>query len=176
MRDSETVVRYPHEATVTRRGGKKHVEVHDPRTSVTMKDLDCEVVLFFEGADFSGDAPLLEVSIRPTTGAKAFQPWRFMPRLPRYLQYARATIAHREGDAVAALRALREAGSTRRGLGDEFYRAVADEYRALVAEGEPHPVKALAASQPVDISTASRWITETRRRGYLKKETISNDR
>jgi transposase len=62
---------------------------------------------------------------------------------------------------------LREIGTTRRGLGDEFYRLVAQSYRAFAAEAEPYPVKALAEMHHVVISTASRWINEAKRRGYI---------
>jgi hypothetical protein len=61
-------------------------------------------------------------------------------------------------------------GATRRGLDADFYKLVAESYKALVAEGEEHPVKALAEMQPVDISTASRWIKEARRRGFIREK------
>jgi hypothetical protein len=60
------------------------------------------------------------------------------------------------------MRELRAAGATRRGLGDEFYRLVAE-----VIRGKPYPVAALAEMQAVDRSTASRWISGARSRGLL---------
>jgi transposase len=63
--------------------------------------------------------------------------------------------------------ALREMGATKRGLGDYVYRVVAESYKAIVLEGEQHPVKALAEMHIVDISTASRWISEAKRRGLI---------
>lgn len=154
MRDKDTVIRLPHSDT-------------DPRVSVTIKDEGLTLVLFFVAADVTGKGPLLELRLEPDAD-KPFEPWHLMPRLPLYLQYARAAIAWRDNDALAAMRALREAGATRRGLNDDFYRSVAESYDSLIAEGEQHPVKALAAMQPVDISTASRWIKEARRRGFIR--------
>jgi hypothetical protein len=92
---------------------------------------------------------------------------QFAPRSPLYLQYARAAMTDNDDDWTGSLRALREIGATRRGLGDEFYRQIGSNYAAITAEGEPHPVKALAEMHHVVISTASRWITEARRRGYI---------
>ena len=90
-----------------------------------------------------------------------------MPEIPLHLQYARAALAGNQGNAQAALRAMQKVNAPRRGLTDDFLRAVADSYRALVAEGEQYPIKALARLQYKDISTASRWVTEARRRGFL---------
>jgi hypothetical protein len=171
MRDSETIIRSPHSATVTRVKGKRHVEVHDPRLSVSIVESGAVLTLFFPAeTGWTGEAEPLEIKITPHEGADPFEPWRLMPRLPLYLSYARASLAHRENDIHAAMQALRALGSSRRGLGDEFYRLIAQSYEALVAEGEQHPVKALAKMQPVDISTASRWIKEARRRGYLDEK------
>ena len=129
MLDSETVIRSPHDATVTLRRGNKHVQVNDPRTSVTMADQGCEVVLFFEGADFSGEAQLLEVRMLPAAGAP-FEPWRCVRRLPLYLKYARAAMTWEHRDATKALWVLRQLGNTRRGLSDDFYRRIARSYMA----------------------------------------------
>jgi DNA-binding MarR family transcriptional regulator len=60
------------------------------------------------------------------------------------------------------MRELRRAGATRRGLSDEFYRLAAD-----AISGKEHPVKALAEMQQVDISTASRWLSSARTRGFI---------
>ncbi len=157
MLDKDTHVRSPHSRS-------------DRRLSVAMKEAGSTLTLFFPlETGWSGEAELLELRLEPDDGTR-FEPWRLVPRLPLYLQYARATLAHRHDDVSAALRALRELGATRRGLGDDFYSLVAQSYEALVAEGERHPVKALAEMQPVDISTASRWIKEARGRGLIKEE------
>jgi hypothetical protein len=104
------------------------------------------------------------------------QPWRLIPRLPLYVRYARAIVAHRDDDLAAALRALRDVGSGRRGLGDDFYRAVAELYNTLVREGEPSPITAIAESQPVSISAASKWVTRARDLGYLEQKEASGAR
>jgi hypothetical protein len=167
MLDRETVVNIPHDATVTRKGGRKEVRVDDPRTSVAMQEEGARLTLFFDpDTALAGDAQLLEIRLSPAASG-AFEPWRLLPDLPLHLQYARATLAHEYGDVHAALTALRQVSSTRRGLSDDFLRLVAQIYGSLVAEGEPYPIKALAKAQHVDVSTASRWITAARGRGLL---------
>jgi hypothetical protein len=165
--DTETVVRVPHDAVARVKDGKKRVDVRDPRVSVEMHDQGCTVLLFFESMAL--DAQLLEVRILPD--APVFEPFSVMPRAGLYARYARAALAHKHGDAEAALRALRGAGATRRGLSPEFYRQIAEQYNGLIAEGVRHPVKTLAEMQHVKISTASRWITKARELDYLKDGT-----
>lgn len=154
MLDADTVVRIP-------------ASDADPRVSVSMKDRGCEFVLFLP--DSSGEGDLLELRVLPDT--EKLEPRilrQFVPQAPLYLDYARAVMQLRDGDVREALQALRHVGATRRGLGEDFYRLVAQEYRALVDEGERYPVKALSELHHVVISTASRWIKEARRRGYVK--------
>jgi hypothetical protein len=168
MLDRDTVIRDPHAATVTRSGGKRRVRVDDRRVSVAMQEQGATLTLFFEPElAWTGEAPLLELRLEPPASGKPFEPWRLVPRLPLHLQYARATLAHDHDNVTAALRALRQISSTRRGLSDDFLRLVAQAYTALVAEGEPHPIKALAEMQPVDKSTASRWVSAARERKFL---------
>jgi hypothetical protein len=162
----ETVIRVPHAVNVRRVDGKKEGEVLDPRVSVTIKDRGCELVLFFENLDPS--SPLLELRLLP--GPTAFEPWRFVPQLPLYLSYARAAMGLEREDTAAALRALRQAGSGRRGLSDDFLKIVAEMYKAFVADGEPYPIKAIAGTQSVSHSGAWRWVNEARRRGFLLEE------
>lgn len=127
------------------------------------------LTLFFDpdGA-LTGEAALLEIRLSPAPSGE-FEPWRLMPKLPLHAQYARASLVRSQGDAAGAIRSLRQVDTTRRGLSDEFLRAVADVYASLVAEGERYPVKALAASQHVDKSTASRWLSAARNRGLIKE-------
>jgi hypothetical protein len=159
MLDQNTVINVPHSDT-------------DPRTSVTVQEQGAVLTLFFPAETaLSGEAELLEVRLEPTNGE--FAPWYLVPRLPLILSYARATIAFRRDDAAAALRALRKLGSTRRGLSDDHYRIVAQLYDGLVREGERHPVKALAIAQRVDISTASRWVSGAKQRGFVEAEKVS---
>jgi hypothetical protein len=157
MLDSETVIHSPHSDT-------------DDRLSVSIEEEGGTLVLFFpRDTGWSGESKLLEVQLLPRK-REPFEPWKLMPRLPLLMQYARASLAHRGDDIDATLRALRAVGAPRRGHSPDFYLAVAKSYEALRAEGELHPVKALAKSQPVDISTASRWIKEARRRGLISEE------
>lgn len=166
MLDGETEVRVPHAATKTRKG----TTIDDPRTSVAMHEQCATITLFFDPEKaLAGTAPLLEVRLSPAAGG-TFEPWKLMPQVPLYLRYARASLTHQDGDAMAALRALRQVTSTRRGLSDDFLRLVAQTYESLVAEGEPSPVKTLAELQQVTISATSRWISAARARGFLPTE------
>jgi hypothetical protein len=167
MLDRDTVIRSPHAATHVRKDGRTVTQVDDPRVSVTMQEEGATLALFFDRERaWAGDAPLLEVRLTPTAGG-VFEPWRLLPTLPLQLQYARASLAHDRDNVAAALRALRQVTTTRRGLSDDFLRLVAELYGSLVAEGESYPVKALAAAQHVDKSTASRWVSAARKRGLL---------
>ena len=167
MLDKDTVIRHPHAATKAR--GQK-ARIDDPRTSVAMQEEGATLTLFFDpDRAMAGDAALLEVRLEPAADGQ-FEPWRLLPRLPLHMTYARAILAWRHDDAATALDALRELGSTRRGLSDNFLSTVAHIYASLVAEGERYPIKALAAAQHVDKSTASRWVTTARQRGFLTEE------
>jgi hypothetical protein len=165
-----TVIRNPHEVVVTRKAGRTHRDKVDPRVSVAMQEEGATLTLFFDPETaLSGDAPLLEIRLTPTAGGE-FEPWRLLPNLLLHVQYARAELAWDRDDASAALRALRQVSTTRRGLSDDFLGTVARLYDALIAEGEKYPVKTLAAAQHVDISTASRWVSAARARGLLGED------
>jgi hypothetical protein len=153
--DSETVIRAPHSDD-------------DQRASVSMKTHGCELVLFFD--DLGRKGPLRELRLLP--GSEELEPWavrRLAPQAPLYVQYARAAMSADEEGWVGSLWALREIGATRRGLGDEFYKLVGRNYAALIEQGERYPVKALGEMHHAAISTASRWIKEARRRGYIEE-------
>jgi hypothetical protein len=83
-----------------------------------------------------------------------------------YLEFARHAIVLDQEGITGALRRLRPGRKPAR-LTDDFYRLVADDFRAR-REGTSAPLKELAAANHVDISTASRWVKEARRRGYLE--------
>jgi hypothetical protein len=167
MRDRDTVILDPHDVTVSRHGGRTKRDFRDRRVSVAMQEDGATLTLFFDpDRARSGDARLLEVRVTPTAGGN-FEPWRLLPQLPHHVQYARASLAHRPEDVVAALRALRQLGKTRRGLSDDYLRFIAEQYESLVAEGEPYPIKALAELHRADKSTVSRWVSAARRRGLL---------
>jgi hypothetical protein len=155
MLDPDTEIRHPHSAD-------------DPRVSVATQEEGATLTLFFDPATaWAGDAPLLEIRLTPTAVGE-LKPWLLSPRLLHHLQLARARLARSSGDITAAIQALRAVNAPRRGLNDDFLRAVAQQHETLVAEGEPYPVKTIADMQAVDISTASRWITTARRRGLLE--------
>jgi hypothetical protein len=54
-----------------------------------------------------------------------------------------------------------------RALPPRFYEMIAVEYRQMVEDGEPHPVKRLGERHHATISAASRWVKEARRRELL---------
>jgi hypothetical protein len=83
-----------------------------------------------------------------------------------YLELARHAIVLEQEGITGALRRLRPGRKPAR-LTDDFYRLVADDFRAR-REGTSAPLKALAAAHHVDISTASRWVKEARRRRHLE--------
>lgn len=167
MLDRDTVIRSPHDAIATRSDGRTTWQVNDARVSVEMQEEGATLTLFFDPARaFAGDSPLLEVRLTPTAAGR-FEPWRLVPTLPLHVRYARASLAWDQGDVVAALDLLRPKVRTRRGLSDDFLRLVTQVYESLVREGEAYPVKALAATQQVDKSTASRWLSAARERGIL---------
>ena len=85
-----------------------------------------------------------------------------------YLEYARSILRFEHEKTRDALRNLGKAGRTKRGLSIDFISGIADDYRELVAGGEPHPVKTLAAMHQVQISTASRWISRAKQLGLIQ--------
>lgn len=169
MLDRDTVIRSPHKVVVKRQDGRTQRRVLDARVSVAMQEEGATLTLFFDPDADSTDAAVLEVRLSPPADGE-FQPWRLLPNLPLHLQYARASLAWRKDDAGAALRALRQVSTTRRGLSDDFLKVVASLYESLKVEGEQYPIRALAAAQHVDKSTASRWVSAARRRGLLPEE------
>lgn len=144
--------------------------------TVTIEHRGLKFLLRF--ADTSGDGLPIRLELLPDTETLEPRVLRqFAPRAELYLGLARAamklfgpegTPESRRADLRGATEALRQVGGPGRGLSDEFYRVIAQHYNTLVAEGEPHPVKALGEIHQVTISTASRWITEAKRRRLIK--------
>jgi hypothetical protein len=152
----------------------------DGPPTVVIKHRGLRLVLRFAPGDFAAEGDVQELRLLPDAEAlrsKALR--RFAPAAELYLAFARAhlrkwgpegTPETRRENLAAAADALREIAGPGRGLTDEFYRTIATTYEALVAEGEPHPVKALSENNHVTISAASRWVKEARRRRYLPKK------
>jgi hypothetical protein len=158
-------------------------EFPDGPPTVVIRDLGCLLVLRFAPGDIEGAGPLQELRVLPDTEPLEPRSLRqFAPQSDIYVATARAamrilgpkkygTAQERWENYRSALDALRKVGRAGRGLSDEFYSGIAKNYRALVEEGEPHPVKSLAEIHHVTISAASRWIKEARRRGFLPADT-----
>jgi hypothetical protein len=147
---------------------------------VIIRERGCELVLHFDSP--KPGAALLELRIGPERGkqlepAKARQ---LFPQIELYMAAARAALSwNPDADADdfrAAADALREVGRPGRGLSDDFFRLIAQHHKALVSEGEKHPVKALSDIHHVTISAASRWVTEARRRGLIDTKEATHAR
>lgn len=158
--------------------GLEEEHPHGPPTAV-ITYRGCQLVLRFASGDFQGEGDIQELRVLPDTETLKPRVLRqFAPNAETYLQYARAAmqlLGRPEGTPEerwekfrGAGEAFREISGPGRGHPPGFFRVVAMTYNALVAEGEPHPVKALSEKHHVKISTASRWITEARRRKLIE--------
>jgi hypothetical protein len=174
----ETVVRIPHRALRDRRGNLHDSVTEDPRVSVTIWDDSFPVPLRLYFAHPGDDAPLVGFEVgdenhTDTTLAPA-EVARVVKSLPVYTAYARAHIEMDRTEVSKTLEILSEIGTTRRGLPGKFLRVIANEYEARVHEGDPAPITSIAAAHGKTKSTASRWIKEARRRGYIKERGTSD--
>jgi hypothetical protein len=150
-----------------------------PPTSV-IAHRGCRIVLRFAPGDITAEGDVQEMRILP--GSSPLKPKmlrQFAPNAEVYLALARAKMRQwAPGEApearleklASAIQALREIAGPGRGLPEDFYPTIAATYEAFVAEGEPHPIKALGEKHHVTISAASRWVKEARRRGYLPEK------
>jgi hypothetical protein len=155
-------------------------EFPDGPPTVVVTHRGYKLVLRFAAGDFMGEGLVQELRLLPDKtklGPRLLS--QFAPDAPLYLAYARSTMRLLGPEGTAETRfenfrdaaaALLEIGGPGRGLSPEFYRQIANLYRALVAAGEPHPVKAVGEYHHKTISAASRWVTEAKRRGYIKEE------
>jgi hypothetical protein len=167
------------EGVWTRPHGLEDEFPNGPPTAL-IKHRGCCLILRFAPGDFAAEGDVQELRLLPDT--KTLEPKvlrQFAPQAELYLAFARAAMRRwwpeqsaeiRHENLAASATALRQIAGPGRGLTDEFYRTIATTYKALVAEGEPHPVKALSEINHVSISAASRWVTEARRRGYVPEK------
>ena len=95
---------------------------------------------------------------------------RVVSRYHEYLQVAERMIVLDRDGIEGALRLLRGHGVKPAKLTDDFYRLIAADYSQRRRSGVTAPLQRLADAQNVDKSTASRWVKEATRRGYLTKE------
>jgi hypothetical protein len=140
----------------------------------------CQLILRFADGGLLGEGDVQELRLLPDTETLKPRVLRqFAPQAEFYLAYARAAMRILKPEETAekrrakwvrfngAAEALREIAGPGRGLPPKFFKAIAEEYRAFIDEGEPHPVKAIGEKHHVTISAASRWVKEAKRRGYL---------
>jgi hypothetical protein len=139
----------------------------DGPPTVVIRERGCDLELRFD--EFSGDASLLELRLKPHAGAKLdpVKARQLFPQLDLYLQLARAGMKWDAETIQATAEALRRVGRPGRGLSDDFFRLIATQFKAHIAAGEKHPTKALAETHHATISAASRWVSGARSRGYL---------
>jgi hypothetical protein len=133
--------------------------------------------LRFAPGDFPGNGDVQEIRLLPDVNTLTPSVLRrIAPDAETYLAFARAALRWFDpaDDPKTKQARLRDAAQTLRTLGgpgrrhpDEFYRRIGESYNGLVADGEPHPVKAVARLHVGTISAASRWIKEARSRGYI---------
>ncbi len=141
--------------------------------------------LRFAPGDFAAEGNVQSIRVLP--GDEPLEPRvlrRFAPDAELYLAYARrgmrlfgpeGTAESRTNDLRAAVLALRDISGPGRGLPDAHYETIATHYKALVDEGEPHPIKALSEIHHITISGASRWVKGARDRGYLPAATPAKE-
>jgi DNA-binding MarR family transcriptional regulator len=169
----ETTVRIPHRTIRDKRGHVFDDVVDDERVSVTLWDdsFPLPIRLYFK--HHGVNPPLLGFELgdeahRRTTLEPA-QAVRIAKNLPVYISYAHAILLMDRANVKRALEILNEIGTTRRGLPGRFLRIVADEYMTRVRQGDSAPITSIAEAHAVDKSTASRWVKEGRRRGFIKE-------
>jgi len=147
-----------------------------------VRHLGFRFLLDFGRGNHAGEGSLRQLIVLPDTQELEPRALRqFAPQAELYIAYARSALRilgtddgtpeERWKSYVAASEALREIAGPGRGHSDSFYRQVAASYKALVAEGEPHPIKALGEKHHITISGSSRWVKEARRRGYIEEAT-----
>ncbi|MBA3433792.1 MAG: hypothetical protein H0U08_06830 [Actinobacteria bacterium] len=150
-----------------------------PTAVVTHRGL--KLVVRFDEGDVAGTGPVREIWLQPDTQPLEAGALRLMPSAAMYLRHARAAMAilgSGEGTTSedrwkhfrVTLEPFRKVAGPGRGLSDGFYRLLAEQHKALIAEGEVYPVKALGEIHGVTISAASRWVTEARRRHYIVED------
>jgi hypothetical protein len=158
-------------------------EFPDGPPSAVVTHRGCRLILRFANGDLLGEGDVEELRLLP--GKLKLKPKtlrQFAPDAELYLAYTRAAMRILEPKETAQERrekwdrfrdsaeALRDNAGPGRGLPPRFFESIAEEYRALVDGGEPHPVKTISKKHVVTISAASRWVTEAERRGFLKKK------
>jgi hypothetical protein len=156
-----------------------------PPVRVHIQEDLCEIVFHFE--NFGAENVLaLEINPRRTGATLRESDFKKVERIGEwiepavvrrvgrnyatYLEYARSILRFEDEKTRDALRNLGKAGRTKRGLSIDFISGIADDYRELVAGGEPHPVKTLAAMHQVEISTASRWISRAKQLDLIQTD------
>lgn len=105
---------------------------------------------------------------------------RFAPQAELYVAHAQSAMRLLGGEEskyggvderwekyVQGTKPLLDVGKAGRGLSPAFYDTISEQYKLLVEQGEPHPIKTLAEAHSVTMSAASRWVKEARRIGKL---------
>lgn len=149
-----------------------------PTTVIEHKGI--KLVLRFAAGDISGAGPVQEIRLLPDTLPLDTATLRLMPSAAMYFRYARAAMAtlgstegttkQRQERYRQSLEPFRKVAGPGRGHSPAFYQLLAQQYAAVLAEGETRPVTAIAEMHGVTISAASRWLKEARRRRLLEEK------
>ena len=146
----------------------------DPRIKVTIPDdtYPWPLVLYFES--LADDAALVGLELgtdeQPFKGVAVADVQRLASNLALYVHYAHAWFALDRGEVRRSLDLLSEVGRTRRGLSGRLLKTIANEYNARVEAGDPAPITAIAEAHGKAKSTASRWVSAARARGWINEE------
>jgi hypothetical protein len=172
--EPEVHVRHP---TRRREGWEPGKGAPPTEREVVIQHRGLELVLLFSSFP---DGDLIEMLVAagsagaPLAGRELRQ---VAPDADLYIAYARAAmnwmnpdVPSRKEDFRRAAEALRPLGGPGRRLPPKFYRNIAQQHDAMVAAGEPHPVKAISEAHHVTISAASRWLSKARQLGFLDSE------
>jgi hypothetical protein len=165
-------------------GGLDDEFPNGPPTAV-IEDRGLKLVLRFGEGDVAGSGPIQEIWLQSDTQPLEVGALGLMPSSATYFQHARAHMAllgSTEGTPAELEQRFRDTlkpflnvVGPGRGHSDAFYRILAEEYKANVAEGNLRPVTTIARNHSVTISAASRWLKETRRRGYIDHREEADD-
>jgi hypothetical protein len=158
-------------------GGLEDEFPNGPPTAV-IEHYGLRLVLRFGKGDVWGDGPVREIRLQPDTLPLEQAAPRVLRNAALYFKLARdnmrlfgpeGTPQERIERAQHALELFHDAAGPGRGLAPPFYSLLAEQYKALVDSGEPHPVKAIAGMHGVEIATSSKWLKETERRGLIER-------
>lgn len=159
-------------------GGLRDEFPNGPPTTI-VQHRGLALVFRFDKGDIAGKGPVREIWLRPDTQPLEPGVLRLMPDTAFYVNHVRKAMAIMGSDEgtteeryeafFKSAEPFRKVAGPGRALSPAFFQLLGEQHDAVVAMGELHPVKALADIHHVKISTASKWLKEARRRGYIEE-------